>query len=88
MIMLDRINNVFTPLAKHLHRPVPEYFLQNFYVTTSGFFTDPPLLLALQVMGSDRILFSVDYPFSTNEQGRAFLESASLRTAERPSRHS
>ncbi len=81
--MLARIHNVLTPVAKHLQHTVPEYFLQNFYITTSGFFTDPPLLLALQVMGADRIIFSVDYPFSTNEQGRVFLDSASISPADK-----
>jgi uncharacterized protein len=81
--MLARIDNVLTPVAKHLQRAVPEYFLQNFSITTSGFFTDPPLLLALQIMGAERIIFSVDYPFSTNEQGRAFLDRASISPAEK-----
>jgi uncharacterized protein len=81
--MLARINNVLTPVAKNLQRKVPEYFLQNFYITTSGFFTDPPLLLALQIIGADRIIFSVDYPFSTNEQGRAFLDGASISPADK-----
>jgi uncharacterized protein len=81
--MLVRINNVLTPVAKHLQRTVPEYFLQNFFITTSGFFTDPPLLLALQTMGADRIIFSVDYPYSTNEQGRVFLDSASISPADK-----
>jgi len=81
--MLARIQDVLTPMAKQLQRPVPEYFLQNFSITTSGFFTNPPLLLALQIMGADRILFSVDYPYSTNEQGRAFLESASISPADK-----
>jgi uncharacterized protein len=76
--MLARIDDTLTPLAKQLQRPVPDYFLRNFHITTSGFFTDPPLLLAMQVVGVDRIMFSVDYPFSTNEQGRAFLDHASL----------
>src|SRR6266446_7325065 len=76
--MLARIDDTLTPLAQQLQRPVPEYFLHHFHITTSGFFTDPPLLLAMQVMGADRIMFSVDYPFSTNEQGRAFLDHASL----------
>ncbi len=80
--MLARIN-VLTSLAKHLRRPVPEYFLQNFHITTSGFFTDPPLLLALQIMGADRIVFSVDYPYSTNEQGRVFLDRASISPADK-----
>jgi len=81
--MLARINDVLTPLAGQLQHTVPEYFLRNFYITTSGFFTDPPLLLALQVMGADRIIFSVDYPYSKNEQGRAFLDSASISPADK-----
>ncbi len=81
--MLARINNVLTPVARHLQRPVPEYFLQNFYITTSGFFTDPLLLLALQVIGADRIMFAVDYPYSANEQGRVFLERASISPADK-----
>lgn len=76
--MLARINDRLTPPAKHLQRKVQDYFLQNFYYTTSGFFTDPPLLLTLQTIGADRIIFSVDYPYSSNEQGRAFLDRASI----------
>ncbi|BCL84130.1 amidohydrolase [Ktedonobacteria bacterium brp13] len=76
--MLARINDRFIDVAKNLQQSVPEYFLQNFYITTSGFFTNPPLLLALQIMGADRIMFSVDYPYSTNEQGRAFLDHVSI----------
>ena len=76
--MLTRIDDTLMPVAKQLQRPVSEYFLHHFHITTSGFFTHPPLLLAMQVMGADRIMFSVDYPFSTNEQGRAFLDRASL----------
>ncbi len=81
--MLDRINNTLAPAAKHLQRRLPEYFLQNFFITTSGFFTDPPLLLAMQVMGADRIIFSIDYPYSTNEQGRTFLDNASISPADK-----
>ncbi len=81
--MLARINDILTPMVKQLQQPVPAYFLRNFHITTSGFFTDPPLLLAMQVMGADRILFAVDYPLSTNEQGRAFLDHASVSPADK-----
>ncbi len=81
--MLARINDMLTPVAKQLQHPVPEYFLHHFHITTSGFLTDPPLLLALQVVGADRIIFSVDYPFSTNEQGQAFPDHASISPAEK-----
>jgi predicted TIM-barrel fold metal-dependent hydrolase len=81
--MLARIDDRLTPVARNLQRPVPDYFLSNFYITTSGFFTDPPLLLAMQVIGAERIIFSVDYPYSTNEQGRFFLEHAAISPADK-----
>ena len=81
--MLDRINNTLAPTAKNLQRRLPDYFLHNFFFTTSGFFTDPPLLLTLQVIGVDRIIFSVDYPYSTNEQGRTFLDNAAISSIEK-----
>ncbi len=81
--MFDRINNTLTPAAKHLQHPVPDYLVRNFFITTSGFFSYPPLLLALQTLGADRIIFSVDYPYSRNEQGRKFLDNASLSPIDR-----
>jgi uncharacterized protein len=81
--MLARIDDMLSPVAKHLQHPVPEYFLHHFHLTTSGFFTDPPLLLAMQVVGADRIMYSVDYPFSANESGRAFLDNASISPADK-----
>jgi predicted TIM-barrel fold metal-dependent hydrolase len=32
----------------------------------------------LDVIGIDRLMFSIDYPFSPNTQGRAFLDSLRL----------
>jgi uncharacterized protein len=79
---LARIDAAVTPFAKNLKRPVASYFATNIHITTSGLFTAPPLYLALQVIGADRIMFSVDYPYSSNEQGRAFLEKLSLSPAD------
>jgi predicted TIM-barrel fold metal-dependent hydrolase len=79
---LARINNVLTPVTKGLQKSVADYFHSNVHITTSGLFTAPPLYLALAVVGADRILYSVDYPFSSNEQGQAFLEKLSLSPAD------
>jgi predicted TIM-barrel fold metal-dependent hydrolase len=81
--MFVRINDRLAAVAKNLQHPVSDYFLRNFYITTSGFFTGPPFLLALQIMGADRIIFSVDYPYSRNEQGRAFLDNLSISPADK-----
>jgi predicted TIM-barrel fold metal-dependent hydrolase len=79
---LARIDAAVTPFAKGLQRSVADYFHSNVHITTSGIFTAPPLHLALEVVGADRIMFSVDYPYSSNEQGRAFLEKLSLSPAD------
>ncbi len=72
---LARSSSVLSGAAKHLQRPVSEYFLNHFHITTSGYFTRPPFDCAVEVLGIDRVMFSVDYPFSPNTKGRAFLDS-------------
>jgi predicted TIM-barrel fold metal-dependent hydrolase len=71
---LARSSGVLSRAAPHLRQPVSEYFRSNIHVTTSGYFTQPPLRCALEVIGIDRLMFSVDYPFSPNTNGRAFLD--------------
>lgn len=44
-------------------KPLPQYLNENFYVTTSGQFTLPPLVCTMLQMGADRIMFATDYPF-------------------------
>ncbi|MGD0442348.1 MAG: amidohydrolase family protein [Edaphobacter sp.] len=56
-----------------LKQTVAEYFKTNIHLTTSGYFTLPPLQCALDVVGIERMMFSVDYPFSANTKGREFL---------------
>jgi predicted TIM-barrel fold metal-dependent hydrolase len=64
--------------AAGLSRPLEEYVLEHLHFTTSGLFTFPPLLCLLMVVGADRVLFSVDYPFADNEQGRDFMLGAPI----------
>ncbi len=75
---LARTGQALTRVAKNLRQSSDAYFQTNIHITTSGLFTAPPLHLALQVLGADRVLFSIDYPYSGNEVGRAFLDSLTL----------
>ena len=79
---LARAAAVLGPSATHLQRPIADYFHQNFHITTSGYFTQPPFLCALQVVGIDRLLYSVDYPFSPTTAGKAFLDACNLAPAD------
>src|SRR5438045_7578947 len=56
-------------------------FCEHFYITTSGFFSDPALLCCITEMGVDRILFSVDYPFVENRPGTAWMDHLQLHAA-------
>src|SRR2546423_3851433 len=91
--MLDRIDAMLDPARLGPDRMAlkpSEYFLRNIWVTTSGLFSLPPVLCAVQVLGVDRVLFSVDYPFGENAAGRAPLATLPLAPADQakiPRRH-
>lgn len=82
--MLARCDQVFgAETPRFLRRTVSQTILDQVHVTTSGFFTLPPFMAALLTFGADRILFSVDYPFSPNAKGRAFLDQLPLSPADK-----
>ena len=43
--------------------------VEQVWITTSGIFSQPPFIAALQTFGIDRIMFSVDYPFAPRRAG-------------------
>ena len=81
-MMLDRADKVFSLDIDHLQRPVSRTILDQVWITTSGIFDEPPFLAALLTFGIDRIMFSVDYPYSPDAWGRAFLERIALSPAD------
>ena len=82
--MLARSDKVFSAEApSFLRRTVAQTILDQVHITTSGLFTLPPFQVLLDTFGADRILFSVDYPFSPNEIGRTFLDSLTVSAEDR-----
>ncbi len=81
-VMLVRIDEVSRLDTEHLKRPVSRAILDQVWLTTSGIFSWPPLVAALLTFGIDRIMFSVDYPYSSNAKGRAFLSELPLSPAD------
>ena len=53
-------------------------FCNNFYITTSGNFSNPALLCCIMEMGVDRILFAVDWPFVENPPATQWLGAAPI----------
>jgi hypothetical protein len=67
---------------KYLSRSVAQTLQAQIYVTTSGQFTNPPMMALLETFGIDHVLFSVDYPFSSNMRGKEFLDHLPLAPAD------
>lgn len=59
--------------GKH-ERGLKEVWDNNIWVTTSGMFSLAPLACLLETTAIDHVLYSVDYPFSSNETGQDFLK--------------
>jgi hypothetical protein len=76
--MLQRVDDNLPPKVTGLDRLPSEYVLSNVHITSSGLFSIPPLQCALMVFGIERVLFSVDWPYATNEDGRRLLDTAPL----------
>ncbi|MDX3895060.1 gamma-resorcylate decarboxylase [Pusillimonas sp.] len=64
-------------------RRIAEYFNENFYLTTSGNFRTQTLIDAILEIGSDRILFSTDWPFENVDHASDWFDSASISEADR-----
>jgi 2,3-dihydroxybenzoate decarboxylase len=64
-------------------RPVGDYFRSNFHVTTSGHLSSPALLHAISELGSDRIMFSADFPFEDIVEAAEWFDAAWISDADR-----
>ena len=73
----------FSPRGYTGKRPLGEYFLEHFHITTSGNFCDPAFRCALEVMGAGRIMFSADYPFEKMQDAADWFDNTPLSEADR-----
>ncbi len=60
-----------------------DVFTNNFYITTSGNFSNPALLCCVMEMGIDHILFAVDWPFVLNPPAMEWMATVPLSDADK-----
>ena len=82
---LWRADNVLqkNPKGMPARQTLRTYMQTNVHVSTSGQFHDPPLHLAIEEMGAERVLFSIDYPYESMEQGSTWFDQSELSEADR-----
>ena len=71
------------PPAYPAKKLISEYFSENFYITTSGNFRTQALINTMLEIGSDRILFSSDYPFEDVGQAAIWFDQAEISENDR-----
>ncbi len=81
--MFQRVD-IMAPAVTKLKRPVTAYLRENLHYTFSGFFFPATFLsLLLELGGVDRIMFSIDHPYQSMQEGRAFLEQLPVSAADK-----
>jgi len=73
----------YNPLGKKPAKRLQDYLCENFWVTTSGNFSDQALITAILTVGADRILFASDYPYEMATDAARWIESAPISENDR-----
>lgn len=71
------------PKGYPAQKPLGHYFQNNFHLTTSGNFRTQTLIDAMLEVGSDRILFSTDWPFENVDHAASWFDAATISEADR-----
>ncbi|HEX2546076.1 MAG TPA: amidohydrolase family protein [Ramlibacter sp.] len=72
-----------TPKTYPAKKPLGHYFQNNFHLTTSGNFRTQTMVDAMLEVGSDRIMFSTDWPFENVDHAAKWFDEASISEADR-----
>ena len=64
-------------------KKIGHYFLNNFHITVSGNFNAQSLYCAMSVIGSDRIMFSTDWPFENIDHAAIWFDAVPMSENDR-----
>ncbi|MEU6403381.1 amidohydrolase family protein [Streptomyces sp. NPDC046985] len=78
-----RFRDLDPQYQNHLEKPPSAYFGANIAITTSGVFSHPALMDAVQTIGVDNVMFSVDYPYEESVPAAEFMRTAPLAPADK-----
>src|SRR5262245_48700467 len=68
---------------KPLQRKVSDYLRENVYVTNSGVAWEPAIMFCRQVLGTDRVMYAMDYPYQFVKQEVVVSDHLPITTAEK-----
>jgi len=85
--LLPRVENRLRHMSEKVRgkqqKPVTAYLRENFYITTAGHFRTQALIDTLLEVGSDRVLYSVDYPYETIKEQNDWFDALPISETDR-----
>jgi 2,3-dihydroxybenzoate decarboxylase len=85
--MLPRVEHRLRHMSQHVRgkqqKPVTSYLRENFNITTAGHFRAQAFINTMMEVGSDRILYSVDYPYETIKEQNDFFDNLPISETDR-----
>lgn len=76
--ILDRLHKLIQrtwPATSKPRRHLLQVWHENIYITTAGMFSLAPMACLIHMCCADKVLYSVDYPFCSNDEGLHFMHS-------------
>ena len=68
---------------KPLKREISDYMRENVYVTNSGVAWEPGIKFCQEVLGMDRVLYAMDYPYQYEPGEVAILDNMDMPDADK-----
>lgn len=80
---LQRMDDTMPPAVTGLSRTIGDTYREQVWVGPSGMLNTPHFLFVREVLGIERIVFSIDYPYLTMTGARAWLENLPIPQGEK-----
>ena len=71
------------PNVKKLNKKPSDYLKENIWVTTSGMAWEPPILYCQKLLGVDRVLYAMDYPYQFVPEEVAVIDNLPISDADK-----
>jgi gamma-resorcylate decarboxylase len=78
-----RLRHMSPQVRGRQQQPVTSYLRENFHITTAGHFRTQAFIDTMLEVGSDRVLYSVDYPYETVKEQNDWFDSLPISEGDR-----
>lgn len=80
---LQRLDDSIPQEASGLNRTLTKTFQDQVFVTPSGMLTMPHFQFIYELMGAEKILYSIDYPYQSLDGAQAFIHNLPISDQEK-----